>query len=339
MSGKGGSLTAVGADGYYIPPEYDARIHGSLDKYQSEAGTAGGKWGGRIKHTGGTSNLIIRFEMPFNVWCVSCGRSIAKGVRFNAEKKQAGTYYNTKLWSFSFRLPCCQSRCEIQTDPKNADYAIVRGARRKVEEYSAKDAGVQELIDEEHRERLRTDATYRVEHHESARQLRTENDRQLQLLRRESDLLHADEHGLNRQLRRQMRGARHDHLSRVARGEEINLDPRVKLLPEHPEDIEIARLQSDIGFGQDEADAQLHMMSEHGPREADRKQKAVRKQIMSSSIFSRRSTSRVTSVTKGVSTGAVTKGHRNERRDRKKFAEVAPGYDKVRAALRRSLGT
>lgn len=29
-----------------------------------------------------------RFEVPFNIWCDTCGEHIAKGVRFNAEKKQ-----------------------------------------------------------------------------------------------------------------------------------------------------------------------------------------------------------------------------------------------------------
>lgn len=35
----------------------------------------------------GEGILIIRFEMPFNVWCGKCNHLIGKGVRFNAEKK------------------------------------------------------------------------------------------------------------------------------------------------------------------------------------------------------------------------------------------------------------
>jgi hypothetical protein len=30
--------------------------------------------------------------MPFNIWCGGCNSMIAKGVRFNAEKKQVGNY-------------------------------------------------------------------------------------------------------------------------------------------------------------------------------------------------------------------------------------------------------
>lgn len=76
--------------------------------------------------------LVIRFEMPFNVWCNGCGHLIGKGVRFNAEKKAVGAYYSTKIWSFSMTAPCCQEHIEVQTDPKNHEYIVVAGARRKV---------------------------------------------------------------------------------------------------------------------------------------------------------------------------------------------------------------
>ena len=57
---------------------------------------------------------------------------IGKGVRFNAEKKAIGAYFTTKIWAFTMRAPCCQNRIEIHTDPKNARYIIVEGAREKV---------------------------------------------------------------------------------------------------------------------------------------------------------------------------------------------------------------
>lgn len=41
--------------------------------------------------------FLYRFEMPFNIWCGGCNSMIAKGVRFNAEKKQVGNYYSTKV--------------------------------------------------------------------------------------------------------------------------------------------------------------------------------------------------------------------------------------------------
>ena len=55
-----------------------------------------------------------------------------QGVRFNAEKQQVGSYFSTKIWNFGMKAPCCGERIEVQTDPKNHEYVIVRGARRKV---------------------------------------------------------------------------------------------------------------------------------------------------------------------------------------------------------------
>ena len=99
--------------------------------------------------------LVIRFEMPFNVWCTGCGHLIGKGVRFNAEKKQIGTYHSTRIWSFCMRAPCCQQKIEIHTDPKNAEYRIVTGLRRKRESFNAEDAGTVELASAAERESRR----------------------------------------------------------------------------------------------------------------------------------------------------------------------------------------
>ena len=76
--------------------------------------------------------LVIRFEMPFNVWCQGCGHLIGKGVRFNAEKQAIGNYHSTKIWSFSMTAPCCQQRIVVHTDPKTTEYLVVSGGRRKV---------------------------------------------------------------------------------------------------------------------------------------------------------------------------------------------------------------
>ena len=40
---------------------------------------------------------VCRFEMPYHIWCGGCEAMIAKGVRFNAEKKQVGNYFSTKV--------------------------------------------------------------------------------------------------------------------------------------------------------------------------------------------------------------------------------------------------
>ena len=56
---------------------------------------------------------------------------IGQGVRFNAEKKQVGNYHSTKILQFSMRHHC-GSIIVIETDPKNAEYIVKEGARKKV---------------------------------------------------------------------------------------------------------------------------------------------------------------------------------------------------------------
>ena len=58
----------------YYPPDYDPR-KGGLNKSQ---GTHALRERARKLHLG---ILIIRFEMPYNIWCEGCGNHIGMGVR------------------------------------------------------------------------------------------------------------------------------------------------------------------------------------------------------------------------------------------------------------------
>ncbi|KAI8929083.1 CWC16 protein [Entophlyctis helioformis] len=109
--------------------------------------------------------LVVRFEMPFNVWCLHCEKHIGMGVRFNAEKKKVGKYYTTPILSFRMKCHLCSGWIEIHTDPKNSEYTIISGARRREEGFDAEDAGVITLkgIDDAERERLQVDAFYKLE--------------------------------------------------------------------------------------------------------------------------------------------------------------------------------
>jgi hypothetical protein len=75
------SLAASRADGYYFPPEWRPEF-GGLSKYQ------GSKGANQYQQYG-----IIRFELPFDGWCLKCERHIGKGTRFNAKKDKAGKYF------------------------------------------------------------------------------------------------------------------------------------------------------------------------------------------------------------------------------------------------------
>ncbi len=86
--------------------------------------------------------LVIRFEMPFHVWCEGCNQHIGMGVRYNAEKKKVGMYYSTPIWSFRMKCYLCSHPMELQTDPKNSDYQVISGAVRKTEEFDPSEIGL-----------------------------------------------------------------------------------------------------------------------------------------------------------------------------------------------------
>lgn len=58
----------------------------------------------------------------------------------------------------------CSGWIEIHTDPKNAEYVIISGLRKREESFSAADAQVIELQSPEEKEKLEADAFYRLEH-------------------------------------------------------------------------------------------------------------------------------------------------------------------------------
>ncbi|KND02084.1 uncharacterized protein SPPG_02585 [Spizellomyces punctatus DAOM BR117] len=91
--------------------------------------------------------LIIRFELPFNIWCTSCNNHVGMGVRYNAEKKKVDMYYSTPIWSFRMKCHLCSGWIEIRTDPKNSEYVIVSGARKREESYDPADIGLPTLKD------------------------------------------------------------------------------------------------------------------------------------------------------------------------------------------------
>jgi len=72
-------------------------------------------------------------------------------------------YYSTPIFSFRMKCHLCSNWIEIHTDPKNTEYVIVSGARRKIEEWDAKENGSIALTDEKEKEKLETNAFYKLE--------------------------------------------------------------------------------------------------------------------------------------------------------------------------------
>ncbi|PRW57360.1 Coiled-coil domain-containing 130 [Chlorella sorokiniana] len=221
----------------YYPPGWDPS-KGSLNKFHGSHGALGDR-ARKLKSEG---ILVIRFEMPFNVWCAGCNHLIGKGVRFNAEKKQIGMYHSTRIWSFRMRTPCCQGTIEVHTDPKNAEYVIVSGARRKVESFDAEKAGTVEL-DPSKRDQLDADPLARLEHSGEDKRKALATYTQIAALQEDSTAKHKDDYALNKALRRQMRGARKEEQASDARRRQLGLPDAVKLLPGTKGDALLASAQ------------------------------------------------------------------------------------------------
>ncbi|KAK5584388.1 hypothetical protein RB653_005999 [Dictyostelium firmibasis] len=117
----------------YYPPDWDPS-KGSINQYRGQHHLRD-----RAKKID-QGILVIRFEMPFSVWCLACENHIGMGVRFNAEKKAIDKYFTTNIYSFKMKCHICSNQFEIQTDPKNTEYKIINGLRKRTEEFDPIDA-------------------------------------------------------------------------------------------------------------------------------------------------------------------------------------------------------
>ena len=141
----------------YYPPDYDPG-KGGLNKSQ---GTHALRGRARKLHLG---IMIIRFEMPYNIWCEGCGNHIGMGVRYNAEKKKVGMYYTTPVYLFRMKCHLCNNHFEIKTDPANLDYEIISGARRQEKRFNAEENGT--VVPEERSAiaKIATDSMFKLQH-------------------------------------------------------------------------------------------------------------------------------------------------------------------------------
>jgi hypothetical protein len=150
------SLAATKSDGFYFPPEWRPEF-GGLSKYQ-------GSKGANQYQTDG----VIRFELPFDAWCMKCERHISKGLRFNAKKEKAPEkYFTTQIWKFTMKCPCptCDQRFVIKTDPENDTYDMAEGMRKMEQDFEPElnDSIIKATTDEE-RNLLSIDPMFRLQH-------------------------------------------------------------------------------------------------------------------------------------------------------------------------------
>ena len=111
----------------YIPPDQEGLTTGNKLAGKHPLGT-------RARNLRTAGALVVRFEMPFAVWCTNCKPHetlIGQGVRFNAEKKRVGNYYSTPIYSFRMKHTACGGWIEIRTDPRNTAYTVTEGGRKR----------------------------------------------------------------------------------------------------------------------------------------------------------------------------------------------------------------
>lgn len=142
---------------HYYPPDYDPK-KGGLNRF---LGTHALRERARKIHLG---ILIIRFEMPYNIWCEGCNNHIGMGVRYNAEKKKIGMYYTTPVYQFRMKCHLCNNHFEIKTDPGNLDYVIVSGARRQENRWDPTQNEQVVPEDKDTQKRLFDDPMFKLEH-------------------------------------------------------------------------------------------------------------------------------------------------------------------------------
>ncbi|KAJ5943532.1 hypothetical protein N7516_003700 [Penicillium verrucosum] len=113
--------------GRYVPPDQEGVSTGNQIAGKHPLGA-------RARHLHTTGALVVRFEMPFAIWCTNCKPHpiiIGQGVRFNAEKKNIGYYHSTPIYSFRMKHTVCGGTIEIKTDPQHTAYVVSEGGQKR----------------------------------------------------------------------------------------------------------------------------------------------------------------------------------------------------------------
>ncbi|KAL0830293.1 hypothetical protein ABMA28_002493 [Loxostege sticticalis] len=223
----------------YYPPDYDPKV-GGLNKF---VGTHALRERARKLHMG---ILIIRFEMPYNIWCEGCNNHIGMGVRYNAEKTKIGMYYSTPVYQFRMKCHLCDNHFEIKTDPGNLDYVIVSGARRQENRWDPTENGQIVPETKEAQKRLFDDAMFRLEHKTGDEDAAKQDKPRLGRLVGRNETVWKDDYDANCLLRRNFRKRRKE-LEEASVNDSLLLAKsslNIELLPESEDDRNMASLLS-----------------------------------------------------------------------------------------------
>jgi hypothetical protein len=201
------SLAASKADNFYFPPEWRPEM-GSISKFQ------GSKGANQYEQYG-----IIRFELPFDGWCLGCKRHMSKGLRFNAKKDRDGKYFTTTIYMFTMKCYSCDMTFKVRTNPKDRTYDFVEGLRKHEQEYSAEDQeGIIHLLTDEERFQLSNDPIAKLQHtNEDTKRAKTQFER-LTDLQDLQEKVYKDDFSINSLLRKKNRAVKKQEQEQLEEG-------------------------------------------------------------------------------------------------------------------------
>lgn len=254
--------------GRYIPPSEVDNPSSSTSSSRGPRFNKTHPLGARARRLASHGELTVRFEMPFAVWCAHCPAPtlIAQGVRFNAAKRRAGSYHSTPVWAFTLRHAACGGVIEIRTDPKNAEYVVVSGARRRDyggggagegagdgKDGSLVGSGAAAIVTERERAEMRESAFGKLEKTIADREQVVLAGRRIGELQDVAERQWEDPYAQNRRLRKAFRAGRHEREREAAKAGELKerMGLGIELLPETEEDAKRAGL---VDFGALDAD-------------------------------------------------------------------------------------
>ncbi|KHJ80195.1 hypothetical protein OESDEN_20135 [Oesophagostomum dentatum] len=220
---------------FYYPPDFDYKKHKSLNRYH---GTHALRERAKKISQG---ILVIRFEMPFNIWCLGCNNHVGMGVRYNAEKKKIGMYYTTPLYEFRMKCHLCDNYFVIRTDPKNFDYELVEGCSRQEKRFEPSEIDQVDTADSSFSQKLAADAMFKTEHQEDDKSKATNDESRMEKIEWVQERLR-DDFAANQALRSQFRKEKKELTEKRARDDDLRArcSLSIPLAPEDPNDKKVA---------------------------------------------------------------------------------------------------
>uniref|UniRef100_A0A915Q5G3 Galactosylgalactosylxylosylprotein 3-beta-glucuronosyltransferase n=1 Tax=Setaria digitata TaxID=48799 RepID=A0A915Q5G3_9BILA len=234
---------------FYYPPDFDYKKHKSLNSYHGTHALR--ERAAKIKQ----GILIIRFEMPFNIWCLGCNNHVGMGVRYNAEKKKIGMYYTTPLYEFRMKCHLCDNYFVIRTDPEHFDYELVEGCRRQEKRYDPSTIDQLGAVDRGFSRQLESDHMFQVEHVEQDKEKAASSADKVDKLEWIQERMR-DDFAANQALRRSFNRDKTDLKEMRIRDEDLlkRMSLNIKLVSESDQDKKLAAAvlrYKDIKFSQE----------------------------------------------------------------------------------------